>query len=289
MFLNVHPTSQPIVEPLSLAQLKQQLVVDASFTADNNLITALGVAARQYAEKYTRRSFFNQSFQLTLDHFPAYLYSGTVNPAIRRDWMYYAGIWNGMTIALPKPKVVSIDSITYLDLTGTQQTLSSSNYVADLNSSPCRIVPSPGIFWPLNTLYVPGSVAVNYTSGSYVKQFTETFTVPSAAPYIYVPLQSPVTAVTSVVNGSGTAQAYTLTAGELVFSSGEAGQSFTVTYWAGTMFPQAIAQAILLLISHWYGNREASSAMKLNDIPFGVTALLDMYKASPVLDYESVV
>jgi hypothetical protein len=291
MFLNVHQTAQPIAEPLTLAQLKQQCVVDASFTDDDTLIAALGVAARQYAEKYTRRSFFNQSWQLTLDHFPTYLYSGTINPALRRDWYYYAGIWNGMTIAVPKPTCISIDSITYLDLSGTQQTLDSSDYVSDLNSTPARIVPSPGIFWPLDTLYVPGSVAVNYTSGSYVQQFTELFNVTSSPPVLtYTPQQSPMTAISSFLDAMGApVTGYTLTDGVLSVPSEYANQTLTLTYWAGTTFPQAITQAMLLLVSHWYINRESAGINRLSEIPFGVTALLDMYKVSAVLDYESIV
>lgn len=287
MFLYINQLSAPIAEPLTLDQLKQQCNVDSSFTNDDTLIALYGVAARQYAEEYTRRAFFNQQWQLTLDHFPTYLHNSTVNPAVRRDWIYYSGIWNGMTIALPKC-AIEISSITYLDTTGTQQTLSSSNYTPDFTSTPVRIVPAPGLYWPLSTVYVPGSVKITYTAGSYVQRFTETFSVPSAAPYTYVPEQSPVTAITSVVNGSGTAESYAFDGNELTFQASQAGASYTLMYYAGTTFPQAIAQAILLLVSHWYVNRESASPMRLTEIPFGVTALLDMYRIT-VLDYESIV
>jgi hypothetical protein len=288
MFLQVNQTTQPTVEPVTLAQLKQQCVVDASYTDDDALLTSYGVAARQYAEKYTRRSFFNQSWKLTLDHFPAYIYSGTVNPAIRRDWMYYSGIWNGMTIALPKGNVISVDSVGYVDLSGTPQTLAKTQYVVDLNSTPCRIVPTPGIYWPLNTLYIPGSVSVNYTSGSYVQQFTEPITVPTQPPYTCTPQQTPVTKIVSVVDGNGNSVSYTLSNSVLTLSSAQAGQTLTLTYYAGTTLPLPIAQAILLLASHWYQNRQSSSAVGLKEIPFGVAALLDMYTVN-IVDYEAVV
>lgn len=52
----------------------------------------------------------------------------------------------------------------------------------------------------------------------------------------------------------------------------------TVTYTAGyasaSAVPQTIKQAILLLVSHWYENREASGETKLQDIPLGVESLL---------------
>jgi len=224
MFLNVNLIQGPTVEPVSLDLLKRQCNVDASMTDDDQLIAAYGIAAREYAEKYTRRAFLSQQWKITLDHFPAAMYSGTINPALRRDWCYYSGIWQGMTIALPKPKCISVDSITYLDLTGTQQTLDPSTYRVDVNSTPARIVPAPGLYWPLNTLYVPGSVAVTFTAGSYTVD----------------------------------------------------------------VFPAAICQAIMLLTSHWYQNRESASVINLMEIPFGVKALLDMYKVT-VLDYESMV
>jgi len=51
---------------------------------------------------------------------------------------------------------------------------------------------------------------------------------------------------------------------------------------------QSICLAILLLASHWYQNRMSTSAISLNEIPFGVKALLDQYKVT-VLDYQEVV
>lgn len=288
MFLSINQLTAPIVEPLTLDQLKQQCNVDSTFTNDDTLIASYGVAARQYAEEYTRRAFFNQQWLLTLDHFPTYLQTATVNPAVRRDWVYYSGIWNGMTIALPK-SAIAIGSITYLDTTGTQQTLSPANYTADFTSTPARIVPAPGLYWPLSTVYVPGSVKITYTGASYVQQFTESFTVPSSPPMLqYEPDNAPVTAITSFVDSNDNPVEYTLTDGVLYFPSEYIGETLTLTYYAGTTFPQAIAQAMLLLVSHWYVNRETASPMKLTEIPFGVTALLDMYRIT-VLDYEAIV
>jgi hypothetical protein len=286
MLLNINQTQPPIVEPVTLTQLKQQCVLDPGFTDDDPLLTAYGVAAREFCEKYTRRAFFNQSWQLTLDHFPAYFYNGTINPAIRRDWAYYAGIWNGMTIALPKHTCITVDSLAYIDQAGNPRTLDPSTYNVDKNSKPARIVPCPGLYWPLDTLYIPGSVTVDYTSGSYVQSFTEPFTVPATGPY--TPKQSPVTAVTSVNDANNTPAAYTFTDGALTFDASLAGQTLTLSYYAGTTFPQSITVTILLLVAHWYQNRESTSVVDMKEIPFGVAALLDMHKVT-VLDYEAMV
>ena len=225
MLLSLQCVQAPTCEPVTLNQIKNQCTIDPSFTDDDALLSMYGIAAREYAEKYTRRAFLPQQWQLTLDHFPTYGFTGTANPALRRDWSYYSGAWDGMTIALPKPKCISADSITYVDTTGTQQTLAPSAYKLDPNSTPARIVPAQGAFWPLNTIYLPGSVNITYTAGSYAD-----------ADHV----------------------------------------------------PQSICVAILLLASHWYANRESASVMNLNQIPFGVKALLDLYKVT-VLDYQEMV
>jgi len=42
--------------------------------------------------------------------------------------------------------------------------------------------------------------------------------------------------------------------------------------------PMAIKQALLLLIGHWYENREAAQKDKLEALPFAVQALVDQYR-----------
>lgn len=52
----------------------------------------------------------------------------------------------------------------------------------------------------------------------------------------------------------------------------------TIEYEAGAACPTPVKQAILLLVSHLYENREASTELALKDIPFGVDALLKDYR-----------
>lgn len=52
-------------------------------------------------------------------------------------------------------------------------------------------------------------------------------------------------------------------------------ESVTVTFTAGDdTIPKTIKHAILLLVGHWYENRESVSAHNLSEVPFGVSALL---------------
>lgn len=52
----------------------------------------------------------------------------------------------------------------------------------------------------------------------------------------------------------------------------------TIEYEAGAACPTPVKQAILLLVSHLFENREASTEAALKDIPFGVDALLKDYR-----------
>jgi uncharacterized phiE125 gp8 family phage protein len=56
--------------------------------------------------------------------------------------------------------------------------------------------------------------------------------------------------------------------------------SITVTWWAGrgdsgASVPRGVRNAILMLVGHFYEKRVAAEAGSLNDIPYGVKALLD--------------
>jgi hypothetical protein len=255
------------------------------YSDDDALFAVYVTAAREYCEKYTRRAFFTQQWELSLDHFPLPKFKTSLAPEERYDWPFFGSAWDYFAIRLPKPTCISVDSVTYLDLTATLQTLSPSSYYVDYVSEPARLVPSENMFWPYTQQYLPGSIRIGYTSGSYVQSMSETFTVPASAPYVYLPKHSPVTGITSVLNSSGASVSYTFAGGVLTFSSAFAGLTYTVNYSIGKC-PQPIVLAILLLVSHWYEHREDVSELNLKNIPLGVTALLNMYKFD-CLDYRS--
>jgi hypothetical protein len=45
--------------------------------------------------------------------------------------------------------------------------LDPSTYYVDVNSEPARIVPQPGLYWPYTQSYLPGSVKIMYTAGTF--------------------------------------------------------------------------------------------------------------------------
>ncbi|MFT0167488.1 head-tail connector protein [Paraburkholderia mimosarum] len=142
-------TVPPAIEPISLSAAKLHLRVD--IPDDDTLITALIVAARQFAESLTGRSFVTQTWQLTLDCFP-------------------------ICLQLERGVVQTINSITYRDMSGAMQTVlfnpaingiqrsTDGNIVADLTALPARITPAFGRIWPIPMPEI-GAVTVNYTAG----------------------------------------------------------------------------------------------------------------------------
>lgn len=121
----------PTQEPLSLQEAKDHLRVTAA--DEDGLIAGYILAARQFVEDQTRRRFLTQTLDYTLD-----------------DWPYTsAGGYYRTRIELPVLPVASITSLKYYDTTGTQQTMSSSDYVLRNATGPIAYIePAYGVTWP---------------------------------------------------------------------------------------------------------------------------------------------
>lgn len=104
----------PTVEPLTLVEVKTHLRVNN--TLENDLITALITAARQWVEGYTMRPLMTQTLQANYDELTS------------------------LEIRLNKFPIQSITSIKYIDTNGTEQTINSNTYETDLISPIGRIL-----------------------------------------------------------------------------------------------------------------------------------------------------
>lgn len=131
--------TNPGSEPVTLDDTKLHLRVEVN--DDDALITNLIVAARQRAELLTRYQLIRSQWRLTLDAWPD------------------CGIIN-----LPRPPLVSIESVKYLAPDGVLQTLDSSLYTVDIVSAPGRLLPAWGQAWPSVRNDV-NAILVEYTAG----------------------------------------------------------------------------------------------------------------------------
>jgi uncharacterized phiE125 gp8 family phage protein len=130
-------TTPPTGEPITLAEAKTHLRVDADAAAEDALISGLITAARQHVEDVCERAVLLQSWTLRLDAFPR-VCLGDVRASERGD----------DRIFLPGGLVSEVTSVKYTDSDGIEQTLGTGAYIANLPSDPARISPAYGIDWP---------------------------------------------------------------------------------------------------------------------------------------------
>ncbi len=102
--------------------------------------------ATRHCENITRRAFITQTWVLTLD--------GWDDPRYATCRVIY----------VPRPPLISVTSIAYLDSNGDSQTLSSANYRVDTQSQPGRIEEAYSATWP-TTRGVIGDVTITHTAG----------------------------------------------------------------------------------------------------------------------------
>lgn len=126
----------PAVEPVTLEDAKWHCRAD---DADDTLLGALIVAARESAEHETGRALCTQTRELVLDAFPE-------------------------AFVLRGAPIQSLTSLKYLDTDGVEQTLDPQDTLLDKDSEPGYLLPAYGKAWPAS-YPVPNAVRVCYTCG----------------------------------------------------------------------------------------------------------------------------
>ena len=138
--MNYVVTTEPTTEPVTLAALKNVLRL-TTCDFDEELSRILTTARRQ-VENDSNRKLVTQTVKLLMDDFPA-----------------------GDTIELRLPPAQSVTSVKYFDTAGSEQTLSSSNYWTDTDSTPPRIVLKDGNNWPSVNEDQPNAVIIEMQCG----------------------------------------------------------------------------------------------------------------------------
>ncbi len=136
----------PTDEPILLAEAKRQCAVPSDVSEHDQWFDEAAIpAARERCEGATRRQLFEAEYTLLLDAFPS-----------------------GDVLELPKPPLISVDSIQFVDWNGTLQTWASSNYLVQAPAGPrCRrgrVTPVYGTTWPVVRQQM-GAVVVAFTCG----------------------------------------------------------------------------------------------------------------------------
>jgi len=136
-------TTAPAAEPVSLDEQRLHSRVDAP--EDNPYLAAAITASRQWIEQYLGRQLITATWTMTLDEWPE----------------------DGV-IEIPRPPLLSVTSVKYLDVTRTQQTFAAAGYHEHKYVGPeapmGRIELASGYAWP-TTYDGEGVVEIVFSAG----------------------------------------------------------------------------------------------------------------------------
>ncbi len=146
-------TVAPSALAVSVEEAKEQIRL---LNSDHDApIERLIKAATEAVERYTGRALITQTWRLALDEFPCrYL-----NTQQRNHYQYPTN-----EIRLPRPPLLAITSIVYVDQDGNDQTISNTLYNATADLEPARVEPAYGQVWPVARCERE-AVRVTYTAG----------------------------------------------------------------------------------------------------------------------------
>lgn len=145
-------TSDPLPEePVLLEEIKEHLNVTSN--DDDNKIDGLITAARLYMEETLGITFMEQGFTLVYDH-------AELKPLIGRYWSPPVD----RALYLPRPPLLTVDEVSYVDQDGVSQTWDDALYGVDASNIPGRLYPAYNECWP-DMRCQRQALTIEYTAG----------------------------------------------------------------------------------------------------------------------------
>lgn len=152
-------TTAPTFEPMTLDEVKEGLRIEIA--EDDAVLTRRLQAAREHVQDFTGRTLMETVYDLHLN-----------------DWPYPADA----AILIPRPPLLTVDSISYIDPDGDSQTLGTSIYTVDTSTEPARVYLAPDQSWP-SIRTQRKAITVTFTAG-YSSSSTEA-TAQAAVPAVF--------------------------------------------------------------------------------------------------------
>jgi uncharacterized phiE125 gp8 family phage protein len=131
---------QPALEPVTIAEAKKQVEIGDSDTVHDRHLSRLITAARRDVERHTRRALITQT------------------------WLLSGRYFDKRQLLLPRPPLIAVASVNYIDTAGIQQLLAPSVYDVCTNDSPGFVEPKVNETWP-STDGSSDAVLIQYTAG----------------------------------------------------------------------------------------------------------------------------
>lgn len=148
----------PTLEPVTLAEAQEHCRVDSR--SEDAFLTRAIQTAREHVESETNRALITQTWDWTLDAFP-----------------------RATCIEVPRPNLLSVTSISYVDTDGATQTWSSSEYrvatPAGPKAQPGRIELGYQQTYPA-TRSIIGAVTIRYVAGYHATAATAVTNCPAS-------------------------------------------------------------------------------------------------------------
>lgn len=142
----INRTTDAVTEPVTLQQLKDQARI--LHDKEDTLLETYLLASRQRCEDAIGQAFVTQTWELAADRWPA-----RSNHHRFRE------------LTLPRPPLKSISSVVYTNSVGTDTTMPSSDYQADIKSKPGRVAPVADTFWPIVKYQTLNPIVVTFVAG----------------------------------------------------------------------------------------------------------------------------
>jgi uncharacterized phiE125 gp8 family phage protein len=137
---------------VSLALVKQALILDADDTSLDDLLTIYIKAATNFCENYTGRDLLTKTYIGYLDTFPNY----------NVDYTLYGSV--GSYIQIQKSQLLTLNSIKYYT-GGVLTTVSSSTYYKSYSKDYSNIYAVAGASWPTDVDVRKQAIQINFDAG----------------------------------------------------------------------------------------------------------------------------
>jgi uncharacterized phiE125 gp8 family phage protein len=142
---HLEQVTPPEEEPLTVAFVRDKHLRVTNGSVEDDYIGRLIRSARRECERFTRRALPTQTWALVASGFPCRQFE------------------------IPRPPLQTIDSITYIDVDGAEQTLDPALYQVSAPQGPTarrgRVAPSFGQSWPATRSQTLEAVTVTFTAG----------------------------------------------------------------------------------------------------------------------------
>ena len=132
-------TTEPVNQPVTLSDVKMAGRISTS--AHDTMLVGLILSAVDVVENHTHRAIITQTWKKTVSDY-------SINNR-----------------KLPRPPLQSVTSVKYMDMTATQQTVSSSIYQIDTASEPGSFSRLPGQIWPQIAPGYTNPIEITFVAG----------------------------------------------------------------------------------------------------------------------------